>query len=416
MELGKYSFGLGDRFGLQGRALLRAIVEAERLGVRLTPVWNKSYREHVIVGSSPADTRREADEAVRALGWQAAYFVDADHITRHNVGFFIQHSDFFTIDVADCLNRPPDQTDLTRFVQRHEEYLGRLRIPGLEEAFEVDRSRLAEIGRRYWAAIDEAQRVYELVRDQKHGAPFIVELSMDEAAQPLEPVELFFVLAEVAERGLPISTLAPKFVGRFNKGVDYEGDVQAFAANFKQALAVLQFAKEQFPLRPDLKLSVHSGSDKFSLYEPMGRALRHTGMGLHIKTAGTTWLEELAGLAEGGADGLALAKEIYRQAYQRVEELVAPYATVVDIHPPGLPHPDEVRRWDQEEFLGSLEHDATNSRYKREFRQLLHVAYKVAAEMGTRYTELVLKYQDTIAGRVVRNILERHIRPLFLGD
>ncbi|MGQ9730759.1 MAG: tagaturonate epimerase family protein [Candidatus Zipacnadales bacterium] len=416
MELEKYSFGLGDRFGLQGKALLQAIIEAKHLGVHLTPVWNKSFREHAIVGSSPAHTRGEADEAVRDLRWQAAYFVDADHITRHNVGLFIEHSDFFTIDVADYLDKPPDPTDLTRFIQQHAEYSGQLRIPGLEETFEVEQGRLAEIGRRYLAAIHEAQRVYELIRAQKHGSPFVVELSMDEAAQPLEPVELFFILAEVAVRGLPISTVAPKFIGRLNKGVDYEGDLEAFTSNFNRILAVLRFAKEQFPLRPDLKLSVHSGSDKFSLYGPIGRLLRRTGMGLHIKTAGTTWLEELAGLAEGGEEGLALAKDIYRQAYQRLAELVVPYAAVVEIHPARLPHPDEVARWGQKDFVVALEHRPSNPRYKRDFRQLLHLAYKVAAEAGTRYTELVLKYRDIISDRVTRNILERHIRPLFLGD
>lgn len=348
---------------------------------------------------------------MRDLRWQAAYFVDADHITRHNVGLFIEHSDFFTIDVADYLNEPPDPTDLTRFIQRHAEYSGQLRIPGLEETFEVKQGRLAEIGRRYLAVIHEAQRAYELIRAQKHGSPFVVELSMDEAARPLGPVELFFILAEVAVRGLPTSTVAPLFIGRLNKGVDYEDDLEAFTNNFSRILAVLRFAKEQFPLRPDLKLSVHSGSAKFSLYGPIGALLRRTGMGLH-KTAGTTWLEELGGLAEGGEKGLALAKGIY-QAYQRLAELVSPYAAVVDTHPARLPHPDEVPRWGQEDLVAALEHSPGNPCYKRDFRQLLHLAYKVAAEAGTRYTELVMKYRDIIADRVRRSTLERHIRPLL---
>ena len=87
----------------------------------------------------------------------------------------------------------------------------------------------------------------------------------------------------------------------------------------------------------DLKLSVHSGSDKFSIYGPIRRAIRRTGAGLHIKTAGTTWLEELIGLAAAGGDGLEMAKEIYRTALGRSDELCGPYAAVIDIDPAQLP-------------------------------------------------------------------------------
>src|SRR4029079_11357179 len=98
-------------------------------------------------------------------------------------------------------------------------------------------------------------------------------------------------------------------------------DLKQFEKEFNEDLAVIAFAIKKYGLPPTLKLSVHSGSDKFSLYEPMRRALKKFDAGVHIKTAGTTWLEELIGLAEAGGDGLHMAQMIYREALQRAEEL-----------------------------------------------------------------------------------------------
>ena len=102
MILGKYSFGTGDRFSHQGVAQLSAIIQAQKqYGIDFVPVWNKSNREHQIIGTQPADTRLEANRAVKALGYNKPYFVDADHINMNNVDRFIDASNFFTIDVAD---------------------------------------------------------------------------------------------------------------------------------------------------------------------------------------------------------------------------------------------------------------------------------------------------------------------------
>src|SRR6185503_21360757 len=126
-------------------------------------------------------------------------------------------------------------------------------------------------------------------------------------------------------------TIAPKFTGRFNKGVDYVGNVARFEKEFSDDVAVIAFAVKQYSLPPTLKLSVHSGSDKFSIYPAIRRGLAKSNSGLHIKTAGTTWLEELIGLAEAGNSGLDLAKEVYAGALSHLEELCAPYASVIDI-------------------------------------------------------------------------------------
>jgi len=160
---------------------------------------------------------------------------------------------------------------------------------------------------------------------------------------------------------------------------------------------------------------VHSGSDKFSIYEPIADTLKKFDAGLHLKTAGTTWLEELIGLAMAGGDGLVIAREVYTKAVLRIDELCAPYAAVIDIDRAKLPAPEAVDRWDEEAFASALRHNQSCERYDLNFRQLLHVAYKIPAEMGQRYLDALHKYEDIIAQNVTENILERHIKPLFMG-
>jgi len=101
LMLPKFSIGVGDRFAHQAKAQLAACVLAAEAGVEVTPVWNKSNREHMIIGTEPSQTRAAADSAVKALGWKEPYFVDADHITLETVDRFLVVCDFFTLDVAD---------------------------------------------------------------------------------------------------------------------------------------------------------------------------------------------------------------------------------------------------------------------------------------------------------------------------
>src|SRR6516225_625247 len=147
---------------------------------------------------------------------------------------------------------------------------------------------------------------------------------MDETDSPQTPPELLVILAALADERIPIQTIAPKFTGRFNKGVDYVGDLAQFEKEFRQDLAVIAFAVRKYGLPANLKLSVHSGSDKFSIYAPIRRAITRFEAGMHLKTAGTTWLEEVIGLAEAGGEGLDLAKTIYGKALEKREALCAP--------------------------------------------------------------------------------------------
>jgi hypothetical protein len=414
MILSKYSLGIGDRFAHEGRAQLAAFVRAREAGVAVAPVWNKSNREHLIVHSEPASVRVEADAAVKSLAWDAPYFVDADHIGLATVDRFIGPSDFFTLDVADFIGKPADENGIRTFVAAQERYAGALAVPDIGAPLNVSRDRIETIARKYLFAAQEAGRIYRHVAASKGPGTFITEVSMDETDQPQTPIELLFILAALASEKIPIQTIAPKFTGRFNKGVDYVGDVARFEREFSDDLAVIAFTIREFGLPADLKLSVHSGSDKFSIYGPIRRAIRRMGAGLHIKTAGTTWLEELIGLAAADGDGLEVAKDVYRAAVERFDELCGPYSAVIDIDRARLPSPDEVDRWSSGEFVAALRHDPRCRQYNPSVRQLLHVGYKVAVQLGARFAGALERHSAIIAENVTANLFDRHLRPLFL--
>ena len=414
MILGKYSFGIGDRFCHQGKAQLSAIMKAKEQGLNITPVWNKSHREHTIIGTKPADTRQEALDAVKALQWDGPYYVDADHIGPGNVDLFIESSDFFTLDVADFIGQPADKADVDAFVKKYNKFIGSLTIEGIEQNLDINEEQIRAISGKFLLAVKQAGEIYRHISEAKGAGSFITEVSMDETDQPQTPIEMLFILAAIADEGIPAQTIAPKFTGRFNKGVDYVGDVAAFAKEFEEDLAVVAFAVGEFGLPENLKLSIHSGSDKFSIYPPIAAALRKFDAGLHVKTAGTTWLEELIGLAMAAPDGLTIAKEVYTKALDRFGELCGPYATVIDIDTAELPTTEQVQTWDGMSFASALRHDQSCEQYNPHLRQLLHVGYKIAAEMGTRFTDVLDKHEDIIAQNVSENIYERHIKPVFM--
>lgn len=396
--LEKYSIGVGDRFAHQAKPQLAACVHAAQLGVTIVPVWNKSNREHKIVGSEPSGTRAAADAAVRALHWPYSYYLDADHVNNDSVGRFIGPCDFFTLDVADFIGRPADPASVDSFLHRHPEFSVRARAAAV----------------KYLFAVQEAGRIYRNIAARKDPATFVTEVSMDETDSPQTPEQLLLILAAIADEAIPIQTIAPKFTGRFNKGVDYVGDVAQFEKEFSADLDVIAHAITAYGLHANLKLSVHSGSDKFSIYEPMRRAIRRAGAGIHLKTAGTTWLEELIGLAEAGPEGLAFAKEIYAEAFAHRDDLCAPYAAVIDINPACLPDPRDVAHWTAEQYAGALRHDQSNPLFNKHVRQLLHVGYKVAAHMGDRYIQMLDACEESISRNVTENLFARHIEPLFL--
>src|ERR1035437_1785331 len=274
MLIEKYSLGVGDRYGHQGTAQLQALISAKNKGVSIVPVWNKSKREHLLIGSKPIDARREADNAVKELGWKDSY------------------------------------------------YSGEIEIPGIKKHFEITENKINAFAKKYLVAINEAVRIYNYLVSVKGPDSFLTEVSLDENEQPQSPEELFFILLGLSLGNIKIQTIAPKFTGRFNKGIDYVGNVNQFIREFEDDICVIKYAVKEFSLPSNLKLSIHSGSDKFSLYKPIYKVLKKHDVGVHLKTAGTTWLEEVIGLAEAGGEGTKIAKYIYEQSFNRIDEMM----------------------------------------------------------------------------------------------
>lgn len=416
LTISKYTFGVGDRFAHQAQAQLRACMKAAEHGVTVVPVWNKSNREHTIIGSEPASVRAAADAAVKALGWTKPYHVDADHIRLETVDRFVAPSDFFTIDVADNIGKPADPAAVAAFVDKHPQLVGKLEIAGIDQAFRTTRADVERVAAKYLNAVQEAGRIYRHIAAAKGEGNFITEVSMDETDHPQTPPELLVILAALAAEGIPLQTIAPKFTGRFNKGVDYVGDVRQFEKEFNDDLAVIAFAVKAFGLPASLKLSVHSGSDKFSIYPAIRKALRRIDAGVHVKTAGTNWLEEVIGLAEAGGAGLDMAKDIYVTALGKLDALCAPYATVIDIDAKKLPSEAEVRGWSSQQFTAALRHDQSNPGFNPSLRQLIHVGFKVAAQMGNKYLKMLESCEASVSRNVTANLYDRHIKPLFIDE
>lgn len=411
--LGKYSFGLGDRFGHQGTAQLKAIIAASQKGIEIVPVWNKSNREHITIGTQPADVRLEADETTKKLGYNKPYFVDADHINQDSVDRFIEPCDFFTIDVAAFIGKKADESEIAEFIAGSVKYYDEIKIKDSKLSIITTPFQLRQIAEKYLFAAIKAWDIYRTIEKTKGNGNFVTEVSMDEVATPQTPMELFFILKMLASENIPLQTIAPKFSGRFNKGVDYTGDPLHFAREFEADLRIIDLAINEFGLPENLKMSIHSGSDKFAIYPHIRKIINKLNKGIHVKTAGTTWLEEVNGLALAGADSLDFVKDLYFKSLDNIEDLCAPYSDVIDIKISMLPTRQEVAKWSGKKFSDSIMHVEGNKSYNPNMRQLLHVAYKIAAHEIGEYTRLIESNEQIISDCVYENIYKRHICRLF---
>ena len=211
--------GLGDRFSHQGDAQLSAVIKAGAVyGIEITPVWNKSNREHNIVHSEPADTRAEADAAVNKLKFQRPVFCRCRPYQLKYRRRFIHHSDFFTLDVADYIGKKAADTDIAGFVENHRHYCGTLRSPASVRHSQSPKT-VSGISLRNFCSpsIRHPQFTGTLHRSKGEGN-FVTEVSMDEVDEPQKPLDMLFILKGLADLKVPVQTIAPKFTGRFNKG------------------------------------------------------------------------------------------------------------------------------------------------------------------------------------------------------
>jgi hypothetical protein len=412
-KLSKYSFGMGDRFAHQAEWQLKSIIEAEKQGYEITPVWNKSNREHSTIGSKPEDTRKAAENAIKEAGWTKPWFIDADHVNLETVDRFLDSSNFFTIDVAAYIGQKSEAIEEEGFISKMKDFIGNIKVPGVDAPFNITEDTLRNIVDQYLHAAFMAGETYKRIESVKGKGSFITEVSMDEVPNPQTPVELFFILAMLANYNVPVQTIAPKFTGRFNKGVDYVGDTNAFKGEYEANLMVIDFAIKQFDLPDELKLSIHSGSDKFSIYPIIKDLSKKHNKGFHLKTAGTTWLEEVIGLVLAGGEALEFVKDLYSRSLTDIEKLCAPYADVINIKEDELPSGIAVKGWTGEEFANALRHIPEHPQYNPNLRQLVHVGYKLAAERIDQFNNLLEKHSDIVGKCVFENLYERHVSRLM---
>ena len=282
-------------------------------------MWNKSNREHMIIGSEPSATRAAADAAVKELGWTKPYFLDADHINLKTVDRFVAPCDFFTLGCGGDDRQAGGAGGCRGVCGAASGAGGRGDDPAIDEPFETDRAFVKGVANKFLAAVQDAGRIYRHLVEVKGEGKFVPEVSMDETDSPQTPVELLIILAAIADEKIPIQTIAPKFTGRFNKGVDYVGDVPQFTKEFNEDLAAIAFAVKTYGLPENLKLSVHSGSDKFSIYAPIHEAVNEVWRGCASEDGG----DDVAGGADragggGRVAGLEIAKEVYRRGVSRM--------------------------------------------------------------------------------------------------
>jgi hypothetical protein len=295
------SAGFGDRLGLATPGHVQAVA-----GTGIAPIFaQQSVRENVRTGRTPQEVIDDAMWGAFQAGWREAWGADADHLKRpEDIAPFVQAGySFFTVDPSDYVDNAANAdpvavlrekvaalpwAELETSLADLEARLMSRTIDLGTQALTFDEETLLRAAAKYGAAVAHVERMAAHLSKQMGSKPFDFEVSIDETDTPSTIHEHYYIAAEMRRLGIVWVSLAPRFVGRFEKGVDYIGDLAALDANLAGHAAVMH-------VFGGYKLSLHSGSDKFSVY-PL--AVRHAHGSVHLKTAGTSYLEALRVWAE----------------------------------------------------------------------------------------------------------------------
>jgi len=365
------ALGCGDRLGLATPGHIRACEEAGVVPV----LAQQSIREMERTGRSPQEVLDDVTWAVFQEGFTAGYGADADHLkTPADVDACLEAGyTMYTIDPSEHVDDEADHLEAAALADRFEalpwdelgttpetcldRYVGApVSVDGTERTLQVefDETALKRAAVKYGRALAHTRRMAEYLSRQydrtRPGEDYDLEMSVDETATPTRAHEHYFVAAELNRLGVEVTSLAPRFVGDFEKGIDYVGDLDAFEEAFRDHATIAR-------AEGGYKLSIHSGSDKFSIYPILGR---HAGDHLHLKTAGTSFLEALRIPARHAP---TLFRDMVDFAFRRFEDDRATYHVTTDLD--AIPRPSKVADADLEETY--LEDD--------DGRQLLHITY-----------------------------------------
>lgn len=410
----KKSFGFGDRLGLAGQGHLEALA---REGNGFAPILaQQSIREMTRTNRTPSEVMEAARVAIAAKGFTAPWGADADHlktdqdvIVTTEAGFT-----FFTIDPSDFVSNAADDmasADLEKEVaaQVAEGLYGEQSVEEryANKSFEIsedfsltfDRESLLRAAVKYGRAVAHCEKMARVILEKNAGRDVEIEVSVDETDKPTSELEHLFFALELRRRNVKVVSLAPRFIGEFEKGIDYKGDHSAFERSLARHVAI---AKRFGPY----KISVHSGSDKFSIYPAIGRLC---GDLLHVKTAGTSYLEALRAVCRADT---ALFADIARYSLERFEEDKKTYH--ISVTP---------------EYLRSVKVTSDAKELEAAFleenqgRQVLHVTFGSVLTKGSRpsgqtFREAIyetLNREQALHTEIVAAHLGKHLRLLAQG-
>lgn len=410
------SFGFGDRTGLATPGHIEAM---NRAGTGIAPIFaQQSIREMTRTGRTPRDVINAAANGMGQCAWTAASGADADHLkTPADVDVTAAAGfTFYTIDPSDHVDANADDYDERTLRERlvavrdsagwFESYLNR-RIPLPNgRSFTIDEQAIMRCAVKYGRAIEQAIRLAMHIRavNDAAGRPFELELSIDETPQPTSLAEHYIIADQFRQEGLTLTSLAPRFIGDFEKGVDYKGDLSELERSLADHAAL---ARELGPY----KLSLHSGSDKLSLYPILAKT---TNGCFHVKSAGTSYLEALRVVARHDESLFRRVIEVARRHYDRDK---ATYHVSAQISK--LPNPsnvDDVVELEKS-YLGRWPDVPAGNGFTAPGRQVLHCTFGTVlmdAELGRLLRQLLLSHNDTYT-EVLADHFERHLRALNAG-
>lgn len=393
------SFGLGDRLGIAGEGHLEVFKQCDAYPV----LAQQSMRELTLTERTYEDVLDAASFAVFKFGYRDGFGADGDHLKKMEdidkvlkLGYTM-----ITLDCSDYIkNDVMKMTDAD--IQAKVTLPEALKTRYLSKPFDIDGATInfseIDLKRAYYVysdAIGYTKKVYDTFF-KSHTYQANLELSIDETMTPTKPEEHFYVANELALAGVVLDTLAPRFCGEFQKGVDYIGDIAQFEAELKIHAAIAKHF--------DYKLSIHSGSDKFSIFTLIGK---HTGGRFHIKTAGTNWLEAMRLVA---LKDPALYREVHAYALEMFGEAKKLYHVTTDLAK--IP------------WLSTLKDtDLPHLFEQNDARQLIHITYGYiltaqnadgSKRFKTRLYDLWRKESEAYKSMLHTHI-GRHIRMLYQG-
>ena len=410
------SFGFGDRIGNATPGHVEAM---RRAGGAIQPIFpQQSIREMTRTSRTAEGVMKDALSALETVGWDGQTGADADHLkTTDDVDVTMAAGfTFFTLDPSGDVDQQADDYINNIVNQKYEmdkgaidwfdDYLGQSVTLPNGTVIEFNEMSLKRAAIKYGKAINSAVTLSDYIRN-KHdetGKQYEIELSVDETDQPTTLAEHYIIADQCIKRGMKLVSLAPRFIGDFEKGVDFKGDVEALETSLADHAAIAQM------LGP-YKISLHSGSDKLSMYPALARATQGQ---FHVKTAGTSYLEALRVVARHDEALFRQIIDFARTHYDRDKATYHVSATLDDADPQNVVA--DVKELEKQ-YLECWEDVSEGKGFTAPGRQILHCTFGSVLtdkELGAGVRQVLDANPETYT-EVLADHFERHLKALHAG-